>query len=555
MPRHLISDAHEWINVILFGLHHPLTLKLLGHRASCCVQLEKLKEAESLYVQIFASQEHIVKFYYFPAILEDFGKLCGTRGNVAESISSYKRALELKEKIFGQEHTELINTLEQLARISQEQKDYAQGESNLLRLRKIQQKSLGVNSPHLIPLLWSLANLYNDWKKEDQAVLMLEEALKNNRQNNPLLPQIESLLAQLQFKLKNFERAVTLYSKSIEHNRILLGNSHPTIGATLFSLGQVYQNLGDLDRAQDVFMESLEMFESDIGTKHPAYTDILISLGTLYSSQENFSQAEKFLIRAVENIGKNLGTSHPKLGIALLNLGNTLIKESKFLPAKIYLERAKKILEVQLEVQLENRGNLGSVLDSLATIHQSDGDLDTAEKLLAKGLKLKSECFGASDISVGEFHTRIGNLCFLRQRYSEAELHYRKSMEVHRLVFPPFSRQLATPLNNLASVCLWQGKVIEAEKLIEECIDIVHPFHVADRELAGLYQNAGGIYASLGKLDRAKEMWRNEIKMYHQMSGNWEQERIRALQNLREAFQVEGNLREAEKCQFEIEHL
>lgn len=98
------------------------------------------------------------------------------QGNLDRAIVLAKQALQVAEKSFGPNHTDVALSLHNLAKLYYTQGQYAQAEPLYKRALAIQEKTLGTDHPIVASNLKNLAVLYKKTGREKEAMELEERA-------------------------------------------------------------------------------------------------------------------------------------------------------------------------------------------------------------------------------------------------------------------------------------------------------------------------------------------------------------------------------------------
>jgi tetratricopeptide (TPR) repeat protein len=182
----------------------------------------------------------------------------------------------------------------------------------------------------LVVLLRNLASVYSLQARYDEALRVLQDALKIAKASPPLEPMISS--------------------------------------AVINSIGVVHYRQGKVSKAEKMFNEAVQ-FLPESGTLFDR-ADLLNNLGTVYHAKRQFEKAEEFLINALKIIEGQIGLRHPDLTFSLSALGVLYHDWRKYRESEAQYRRALSILEGQ-EGIFDTR--IARLLHSLSRTYQADG--------------------------------------------------------------------------------------------------------------------------------------------------------------------------------------
>ena len=109
---------------------------------------------------------------------------------------------------------------------------------------------------------------------------------------------------------------------------------------------------------------------------------------------------------------------------------------------------------------------MGTSLNSLAVLYQSQGRYAEAEPLFKRSLAIREKALGPDHPDVG---TSLNNLAVLYQsqgRYADAEPLLKRSLAIAEKALGPDHPDVGTSLNNLAGLYQSQGRYADAEPLL-----------------------------------------------------------------------------------------
>ncbi|ODS31932.1 MAG: hypothetical protein SCARUB_02941 [Candidatus Scalindua rubra] len=167
-------------------------------------------------------------------------------GRYEDAIPHAERALALREKAIGPEHSNVATSLNNLAGLYRAQGRYADAEPRCLRALSINEKSLGENHPDVATSLNNLALLYKVQGRYADA--------------EPL-----------------YRRALAIWEKT-------LGKDHPDVATSLNNLAELYCARGRYADAEPLYLHALAIREKALGKDHPDVATSLNSLSAFYAS-------------------------------------------------------------------------------------------------------------------------------------------------------------------------------------------------------------------------------------------------------------------------------
>ncbi len=204
------------------------------------------------------------------------------QGLYAQAEPVYLQALELFQRLLGDNHLSVANTLNNLAELYRSQGRYSEAEPVYLQALELGQRNLGENHSLVATSLNNLAELYRSQGR--------------------------------------YSEAEPLYLQALELGQRNLGENHPHVAASLNNLALLYYSQGRYSEAEPLFVQALELRQRLLGENHPDVAQSLNNLAGLYYSQGRYDKAEPLLEQALELCERVLGVNHPNTVIFRKNL-------------------------------------------------------------------------------------------------------------------------------------------------------------------------------------------------------------------------------------------
>jgi tetratricopeptide (TPR) repeat protein len=214
-------------------------------------------------------------------LLNQSGYYLVDRARYAEAEPLYQRALAIREKALGPDHTDTATGLNNLAVLYDNQGRYAEAEPLHQRSLAIREKALGPDHPDTATSLNNMALLYYNEGRYGEA--------------EPL-----------------HQRALAIREK-------VLGPDHPGTATTLNNLAELYRDQGRDEEAEPLYQRAFAIFEKALGPDHPNTATGLNNLALLYKSQGRYGEAEPLYQRALAIREKALGPDHPDTANSVRN--------------------------------------------------------------------------------------------------------------------------------------------------------------------------------------------------------------------------------------------
>jgi tetratricopeptide (TPR) repeat protein len=292
-------------------------------------------------------------------------------------------------------------------------------------------------------------------------------------------------LAYLYNSQGQYGKAEPLLVQALEMYKRLLGEEHPDVAQSLNSLAVLYQSQGQYEKAEPLLVQALEIYKRLLGEEHPDMAKSFNNLAELYRDQGKYEQAEPLFVQALEMHKRLFGEEHPAVATSLNNLALLYQSQGKFKDAETLLLQS---LEMNKRL-LEEHPLVATSFDNLAAIYLSQGKYEQAEPLFVQALEMRKRFLEEEHPLVA---TSLNNLAALYQsqgKFKDAETLLVQSLEMYKRLFGEEHPAVATSLNNLALLYQSQGKFKDAETLLVQSLEMrkrllgeEHPNTVAVRQ-------------------------------------------------------------------------
>ncbi|XP_026077493.1 kinesin light chain 1-like [Carassius auratus] len=133
-----------------------------------------------------------------------------------------------------------------------------------------------------------------------------------------------------------------------------------------------------------------------------------------------------------------------------------------------------------------------ATLNNLAMLHSERGQYKEAELLYRRALEIQEKLFGKDHPDVVKHLNNLALVCQNQGKYEEVECYYRRALKIDECKLGPNDPSVAKTKNNLASCLLKQGKYKEAEILYKEILTSAHEkeFGLVDAENKPIWMHA-----------------------------------------------------------------
>ena len=281
------------------------------------------------------------------AILNTSGQVYDRIGKYSQAAGFHKKALIIRKKIFGEDHTDVASSYNNLASVYSSLGEYNQAEE-LYEKALVIWKKINVEDrvdvatiyDNLASVYWSLGK-YNQAKELHEKALMIRKKILD--EDHPHIAASYNNLATVYCSQGEYYQAKELHEKALVIGKKILGEDHADVASSYLNLAKVYRNLGEYNQATELIEKALIIWKRIFGEDHPRVAISYNDLGSVHYSQEEYDQAKVFQEKALMIRKKVFGEDHPDVAASYDNLASVYKALGEYNLAKEYLEKALMI--------------------------------------------------------------------------------------------------------------------------------------------------------------------------------------------------------------------
>jgi tetratricopeptide (TPR) repeat protein len=386
-----------------------------------------------------------------------------------------------------------------------------------------------------------------------------------------------------------YEDALKAAQQALQIQERLLGKDHPDVGVTLRVMGNAQIELGRLSEAADSLDRALKIVEATYGPEHPQTALVLDRIGWLRINQRKPEDAVQTLTRAGRIFQKTVGET-PEYAETVDNLGT----------AALYMRDPDRALKSKLRAYVIREKLLGPEakdtgvsLSNLAWLYSELGLAD-AEQAVA----LRKRAMAIFEKSLGPKHPWTSLEAVNLAHVYAAQGNYDEACKLgERLVAQDqehpdvLTDRVVDRLVNLGAVYLAMGRTDDGLRALDKALEFdktlytkgeVQPAIAQMDAMANLYQSSrafeeaakaaetlrgwtaktdqkpdetalnrmlrlGSIYRELGRLDDAKRVLEEAVRVTDSFKGDDVVKSVTPLITLSTVYEKLGQLEDAER--------
>lgn len=307
------------------------------------------------------------------------------RGQYAEAVPLAKQVIELRRKKNGANDIDYASALANLAMLDKSLGRFDEAQSSLEQSLAIRRKVLKPSDPLILASLGSLAEIYADEGKPEQAEPLLKEVPGIS---SPEIAKAADAAGTAYLGQKRYEQAIPLLQRTVDSYRRLYPAGNPRLAAATANLSSALTAAGRTEQAESLLKQAAES-----GTEDQATIDALTRESDLYVSQNRPDDAAPVLRRVVA-IRRKLGTEDKNLAARVGNLAALYANARRYAESVPFWQDNVALFE---KVSGPDSANVAFGLDNLAIVYLNQGDLDQAEPAQQRSAAIYLKTGGESD--------------------------------------------------------------------------------------------------------------------------------------------------------------
>jgi len=334
--------------------------------------------------------------------LDGLGRRLVMLGEIEEVGALYRRALSIRQAMFGDAHMETAKSYYRLGEFAKNcLRDRDQAKELLLRCLEIRERHAaeqpGVLADVLVELGW-LGVISTDYAQAERYLRQVDVLVREGVAV-PLLRQADALyaLGWVYFGVKDYAKAHRSFERGWRLKQEGRGPEHWETMEVANAVAVTCRMLGEYGEALEISQECLRVRERIFGPHHAKTAESLAALGITCEMSGRVAEAKPLLERAVAILERSGGSESFHLADSLFHLSTVLHRLGSLEEAEAIQERAVRSLEEGARASLaapqyrhlaQLKLDLGNQADAL---HHALRERRLWEELVASAFSVTSE--------------------------------------------------------------------------------------------------------------------------------------------------------------------
>ncbi|MCB0842082.1 MAG: CHAT domain-containing protein, partial [Bacteroidetes bacterium] len=407
--------------------YFPGMIKVYNTTAELFTDLGDLDRADSTLslAKTVCQDQNLTETEDYANTLHGMGVVSWKRRKFSQAESLANQSLELKRKLFGENHLSVAAAYDILGLIAQQKGEYAFSIrlfKKALKIRETKKESLSSDYNHLGLAYFHSGNYY----QAETYYLKAIEAL--NQQSIPPLNQSRGRnymnLGNVYLNLGDFDQAESYYREAIYIFQQLYGPNHDGVAIGYFNLSHILAENSEIEKALGQCEKALEIFQEMYGAKHERIALVKQNLGHLYGRLGNEKLAENYHFQALKIIEDLYGKNHYLYGALLQEISSFYLSANQLKKALEFNQQAQRVLIAANPRHPDH----ATLLSEQGKIYHKMGNSDASMIAFQKSADIWENTIGEKYYVLAAVYTQLSEVAMEAGKYESALNYAKKGM-------------------------------------------------------------------------------------------------------------------------------
>ena len=316
-------------------------------------------------------------------------------------------------------------------------------------------------------------------------------------------------LSSVLFGLKEFDRSLEVFQRTVDSAVLLLGEYHPDILYYLHLYAGVYEMAGRYADSVKVLEHLSDKIEQIYGRNSAQYAIVVNNMAFSCSEDGNYDKAIEYYLESA-GILEGLQNGNVDLLCTIYdNLANCFLEKDQCEEA---MEYALKNYSLRGQMFLEDSAEMADSHMMLGKCHYALGEVEEALELYRKALPVFLRNYGSKERIVLATYSNMASCYLDLSNYEEAEKCLLKTLEMQKLILGEDHVEISTTYNKLGFLYVETGRMDEAIAHYKKTLEIrrktLRKYHP---DISHILSNIGRFYAQQEDWDMAFEHFNESL--------------------------------------------
>jgi CHAT domain-containing protein len=359
-------------------------------------------------------------------------------------------------------------------------------------------------------VLSALGNFYSHIHQLEKAENIMLESLQaievqKGKENADYALALDNL-ARIYAKQSLFPEAIGKLKESRDIKARTVGTKHPEYAKSLWLLGSNYKETGEFEQIESLYQEALSITETAYGRNHIQYSEGLENMAIFYITVlDDLEKGEQLMVSAREIVA-NLPDG--KSSYPYMNVTKNLA--SLYLEMGVYKKSESLFEEVLRFFGTKNTNNFDylALRLNMAILYARQQRYEESELVCREVLATQKQGTGTETILYAQTCMELGHTLVGRGAYTEAEKPLQESVDIYARIMGKQGLLYGEALNNMAENCQRLAQYDRAEQYYLEVLQVQEKA-VGKQHSDYLFTLLGlaNLYEKRGQADQAATYW------------------------------------------------
>ncbi|KAL9973819.1 hypothetical protein ACROYT_G020322 [Oculina patagonica] len=366
----------------------------------------------------------------------DLGVIQHNRGNYSEALESKKRALDIRQKLFGEEHSQTADSYHTVGITQHSLGDYTSALESAKCALDIRRKMFGEEHPKTAGSYHSVGVTQHSLGDYTSALeskkLALNIRWKLFGEDHPQTADSYHQVGVTQHSLGDYNSALESDKRALDIRRKMFGEQHSQSADSYHSVGVTQHSLCDYTFALESKKLALDIRRTLFGEENPETADSYHSVGVTQHSLGDYISALESKKLALDIRRKLLGEKNSDTADSYHSVGNTQHSLGDYISA---LESKKLALDIRRKLLGEKNSDTADSYHSVGVTQHSLGDYISALESAKRALEIRRKMFGEEHPKTADSYHEVGVTQHSLGDYTSALESFKHALDIRRKLF------------------------------------------------------------------------------------------------------------------------
>ena len=394
-------------------------------------------------------------------------------GNYTAAFESNKRALDIRIKSFGEEHPNTADSYHSVGVTQHSLGNYNAALESSKRALDIIIKSFGEEHPNTADSYHEVGGTQHSLGNYNAALESSKRALdiriKSFGEEHPNTADSYHLVGVTQHSLGNYNAALESHKRALDIRIKLFGEEHSQTANSYNEVGVTQHSLGNYNAALESHKRALDIRNKLFGEEHSETANNYHSVGVTQHSLGNYNAALESHKRALDIRNKLFGEEHPNTADSYHLVGVTQHSLGNYTAA---LESKKRALDIRTKSFGEEHPETAESYHSVGTTQHSLGNYTAALESDKRALDIRTKLFGEEHSETANSYHLVAVTQYSLRNYTAALESDKRALDIRIKLFGEEHSETANSYHSVAVTQCSLGNYTAAFESSKRALDI-----------------------------------------------------------------------------------